>query len=455
MTNRVLVIDDEKHFLRTVVRGLAANGFRDVTTESDPEKAMTLFKQDSPFDIALIDLSMPVVDGMQVLNFIRKTSPTTECIMITAVNEARAAMQCLRNGAYDYLVKPISSDDLLSAIKRALERKKLLEIVDLTKKARPPRLERPEAFKDITTQSPALIRLMREAELHAASNVTVLITGESGTGKELLAKAIHAASQRAEKTFTAINMASLTGNLFDAEFFGHTRGAFTGAEKDREGYLEYTCGGTLFLDEIGIMVPELQGKLLRVLQEKEFLKLGTNQPRTADVRFIAATNADLDQLMAEGRFRADLYYRLRGAWLHLPPLRKRSEDIALLADTFLKAVCGDKAERLIDAHAMNVLLAYDYPGNVRELAGIIQTAVNLAEGKTITADSLPAYLPKPKRRRGDTGEAEGPMTSLAEAEKVHILKVFRHTGKNRTRTAELLGISLNTLRTKLKSFGIS
>jgi DNA-binding NtrC family response regulator len=455
LTNRILVIDDEAHFLVSVKRGLAANGFRSVTTESDPEMAMSIFEKDGPFDIALIDLTMPVINGLQVLNFIKKTSPITECIMITAVNEATAAMECLKKGAYDYLVKPISSDDLLSAIKRALERKKLLEIVDLTKKTRPPQLESPWAFKDITTQSEALIRLMREAELHAASNVPVLITGESGTGKELLARAIHSASQRADKTFTAINMASLTGNLFEAEFFGHTRGAFTGAEKDREGYLEYTRGGTLFLDEIGIMPPELQGKLLRVLQEKEYLKLGTNHPRLADVRFIAATNADLDQLMAEGRFRADLYYRLRGAWLHLPPLKKRSEDIALLAERFMTQFCGDKAEFLIDVDAMSMLLTYDYPGNIRELASIIQTAANLAQGNTITVDCLPTYLPKPKRRRSDAAAPERPVSSLADVEKSHILKVFQSTGKNRTRTAEQLGISLNTLRTKLKSFGIS
>lgn len=455
MTNRILVIDDEMHFLVSVKRGLAANGFQQVTTESDPETALSIFEKDGPFDIALIDLTMPAMDGMQVLDFIKKNNPITECIMITAVNEARAAMECLKKGAYDYLVKPISSDDLISAIKRALERKKLLEIVDLTKKTRPPHLERPEAFQALTTQSVELIRLMREAELHAASNVPVLITGESGTGKELLARAIHAASQRAGKTFTAINMASLAGNLFEGEFFGHTRGAFTGAERDREGYLEYTRGGTLFLDEIGILAPELQGKLLRVLQEKEYLKLGTNLPRIADVRFIAATNADLDQLMAEGRFRADLYYRLRGAWLHLPPLRKRSEDIALLAGTFLKRLCRDKVEMRINAEAMSVLLAYDYPGNIRELSSIIQTAANLADGHTITADCLPAYLPKLKRRREDATESEGPLLSLSEVEKAHILKVFHRTEKNRTRTAELLGISLNTLRTKLKSYRIS
>jgi DNA-binding NtrC family response regulator len=455
LTDRILVIDDEKHFLASVQRGLGANGFRNVIAESDPEKAMAVFEKDGPFDIALIDLTMPAINGMQVLRFIKEMSPITECIMITGVNEATIAMECLKKGAYDYLVKPLSSEDLFSAIKRALERKKLLEIADLTKKAIPPRLESPEAFTDISTQSPALLRLMREAELHAASSVPVLITGESGTGKELFARAIHAASQRSDKTFTAINMASLTGTLFEAEFFGHTRGAFTGAEKDRDGYLEYTRGGTLFLDEIGILPPELQGKLLRVFQEKEYLKLGTNHPRIADVRIIAATNADLDQLMAEGRFRPDLFYRLRGAWLHLPPLRKRPEDIALLADTFLQQCCGDNAEIGIDAEAMSMLLAYEYPGNIRELGSILQAAANLTQGNIITAESLPAFLPKPLRRHGDAAASAEPISSLADVEKTHILKVFQHTEKNRTRTAELLGISLNTLRAKLKSYGIS
>ena len=312
-----------------------------------------------------------------------------------------------------------------------------------------------EAFKPIVTRSDKLLRILKQAELHAVSDVPILITGESGTGKELLARAIHAASPRATFPFTPINMASVTGNLFDAEFFGHTKGAFTGAEKDRVGHIEHTNRGTLFLDEIGGLPPELQGKLLRLLQEGEYIKLGTSKPQKADVRFIAATNEDLDRLMVKGMFRKDLYYRLKGAWLHLPPLRERKEDIPLLIATFLKEFGGVDATKRIDEQATSILSNYDYPGNIRELRSILQSAVNLAQGKTISTKFLPNHLKKRKvRAMRDSQSASKTVVSFSEVEKEHILKVYHQMGRNKSQTAKLLGIGLNTLRRKLRAYGL-
>ena len=302
MQNRILVVDDEKDFLESAKRGLVTSGFKNVTTESDPNRAAALFQQGRTFDIALIDITMPGMSGVELLETIKNSSPMTECIMITAHNEARIAVECMKKGAYDYQVKPISRDELLPTIQRALERKRLLDILDLDKKKGSPEFDHPEAFEPIVTRSAKLLRILKEAELHAASDVPILITGESGTGKELLARAIHLASPRAHNVFIPVNMASLSSTLFDAEFFGHTKGAFTGADRDRAGYLEYADRGTLFLDEIGTIPVELQGKLLRVLQEGEYIKLGTNQAKKTDIRFIAATNEDLDKLLAKDGF---------------------------------------------------------------------------------------------------------------------------------------------------------
>ncbi|NVL89763.1 MAG: sigma-54-dependent Fis family transcriptional regulator [Desulfobacterales bacterium] len=454
MGNSILVVDDEPDFLETARRGLVTSGFKNVRLESDSRKAAALFEQGGAVDIALIDITMPGMNGVELLEAIKSSSPSTECIMVTAINEAKVAVESLKKGAYDYLVKPISRDDLVLAINRALERKRLLDILDLSKKKSLPKLKHVEAFKPIVTRSADIFRVLKEAELHAASNVHVLITGESGTGKELLARAIHSASPRARFPFTPVNMASVTGSLFDAEFFGHTRGAFTGAEKDRVGYLEHTGQGTLFLDEIGTLPLDLQGKLLRVLQEGEYIKVGTSKTQKANVRFIAATNANLERLMAKGEFRKDLYYRLKGAWLHLPPLRERQEDIPLLIEKFLEEFCNAGGNRDIEKEAVSILMDYDYPGNIRELRSIVQSAVNLAQGKPMAVNFFPDHLRKRKATsRRDLQAGFEPIVSLAEAEKAHILRAYKETGKNKSRAAKLLGIGLNTLRRKLESYG--
>jgi DNA-binding NtrC family response regulator len=431
------------------------SGFRHVQMEIDPRKGAARFAQGEVFDIALIDVTMPFINGVGLLELIKKTSPNTECIMVTGKNDAKVAVQSMKKGAYDYLIKPISRDELVLTISRALERKRLLDILDLEKKRTLPKLIHAEAFRPIVTRSDKLLRVLREAELHSLSDVPVLITGETGTGKELLARAIHAASPRAKFPFIPINMASVTGNLFDAEFFGHTKGAFTGAEKDRMGYIEHTNKGTLFLDEIGSLPPELQGKLLRLLQEGEYIKLGTSMSQKADVRFIAATNADLERLMAKGMFRKDLYYRLKGAWLHLPPLRERTEDIPLLLTTFLEKFGGVNVSTGIDEQAASILSNYDYPGNIRELRSILQSAVNLAQGKPISTRFLPNYLQKRKAiSMRDSQPISKPVAAFSEVEKEHILKVYNQMGRNKSQTARVLGIGLNTLRRKLRAYGL-
>jgi DNA-binding NtrC family response regulator len=456
MENNVIVIDDEPDFLESVRRGLITSGIKNVRTEEDPKRAAAIFAEGGTFDIALIDITMPGMNGIELLELIKNSSPQTECIMVTALDEARTAVQCMRRGAYDYLVKPLSKEDLVLSVKRALERKRLVEILDLRKHGGMPKLKRPEVFKPIVTGSANVLRVLREAELHASSDIPILISGETGTGKELLARAIHGASPRANHRFTPVNMESLNPSLFSAEFFGHTRGAFTGANKDRAGYLESTDRGTLFLDEIGNLPPELQGSLLRVLQDGEFIKIGTNAPRKVDVRVVAATNSDLEKLMASGRFRKDLYYRLRGGWLYLPPLRKRKEDVPLLVGRFIEEFGGNTSSGRIEEEAMSLLMDYNYPGNIRELRSIIHSAVNLAQGGPLSARTLPVHLRarRPAPKVVQRAESE-PIVPLEEVEKRHIVTTYDRMGKNKSQTAIALGIGLNTLRRKLEEYGIS
>ena len=452
MKNRILVVDDEIDFLESVRRGLITSGFKGIQTESDPQQALATVENGIPFEVALIDITMPGIDGVQLLEAIKKRQPQIECIMITALDEARTAVNCLKKGAYDYLVKPVSKENLILSIQRALERKRLLDILNIGKIKSIPELKNPTAFASIITRNEQMTRILKIAELHANSDAPVLITGETGTGKELLSQAIHAASDRCHRQFTAINMDAITDTLFDAEFFGHTKGAFTGAEKDRTGYLESTHKGTLFLDEIGSLVPTLQGKLLRVLQSGEFIKIGTNTPRKVDLRIIAATNKELDKMIAKDHFRKDLYYRLSGSWLHLPPLRERMDDVPLLMGYFLKVFDSSDGLEIEDA-VMQALMAYDYPGNVRELKSIVRSAMSLAQGKPININCLPGHI-RQKAKKHVQLVPNQPVPTLAELEKSHIIKVYDMRENNKAESARVLGIGINTLRRKLKAYGV-
>ena len=453
MNSHILIVDDDDDFMATLKINLQKIGYRNVRLENTPLRAAAAFSKGACADLALIDMTMPEMEGVELLEHIKKTCPTTECIMITAVNEAHVAVECLRKGAYDYLVKPVSSNTLALALNRALERKRLLEILDLEKKSALPKLIYADTFKPIVTRSSRMLRLLKEAELHAQSDVPILITGESGTGKELLAQAIHCASPRSQFRFTPVNMASVSPTLFESEFFGHTKGAFTGADKGRIGYLEHTEGGTIFLDEIGTLLPDLQGKLLRVLQDGEFIQVGANHSRKADVRFVAATNEDLEALMSRRKFRKDLYYRIRGGWLHLPPLRERTEDIPLLVDHFIKGLPDNWNNAHVTPDAMCCLVAYDYPGNVRELKSIIQSATNLAQGRPIETRNLPKAVKKKSVAMCVDEHLQSKIVPLAQVEQTHILNIYEQTGRNKSKTARLLGIGLNTLRRKLKTYG--
>lgn len=455
---KIILIDDDPDFLEIFKKKLIGLGFGNIQTMDDSREAAAIFEHEHEhyYDIAFIDMTMPGLSGMELLEIIKRMSPRTECIMITAVNDARVAVDCLNRGAYDYLVKPAPCESLAIVLKRALEKKRLVDILDIEKSGSPPALKNPEAFKSIVTRSKKMLKVLKEAELHADSDIPVLITGESGSGKELLARAIHAASNRNKKPFTPVNMASLAPGLFESEFFGHTKGAFTGADKVRAGYLERTHGGALFLDEIGDMALELQGKLLRVLQEGEFFKLGTSSRSRADIRFIAATNKDIEKMIQKKEFRMDLYYRLRGGWLHLPPLRERPEDIPLLADTIFREFQDGAGKCKIDDDALGELVRYEFPGNIRELISIIQSTINLAQGRSISKLLIQDRLGQGKPLRSETPvKMSEPVLTLARAEKHHILKIYRQTGNNKSKTARLLDIGLNTLRRKLRAYGVA
>ena len=459
MSAHLAIIDDDPDFLFLIEQKLQDIGYHQLHIYDDPLKLVADLKNDVQYDLVLIDMNMPHMDGLSLMGHIKTISPDTECIMVTAVNEARVAVACIHKGAYDYLLKPVPRDTLEICLKRALERKRLLDILHLEKTDALPTLDQPEAFRDIITASRKVLRVLREAELHAASDVPILITGESGTGKELLARAIHRVSRRADQSFTPINMAALSGNLFEAEFFGHTKGAFTGAQSSRVGYLEHTHQGTLFLDEISDLPLELQGKLLRVLQDGEFTRLGSSRSKQVDIRLVAATNADLDEMIKRKKFRKDLYYRIRGGWLHLPPLRERDDDIALLANHFLNRFCPKTKQSQITTEALTLLATYAYPGNIRELAAIIQAAVNLAQCGPLTVNCLPVQVRKTAFRTSSVSNGlvrlgENGIVPLDVVEKQHILNAYQITGENKSQTARLLKIGLNTLRRKLKSYGI-
>jgi DNA-binding NtrC family response regulator len=455
MSNAILVVDDEKDFLESVKRGLVISGFKDLTLLDDPLEAARLVEGGRMFDVALLDITMPGTSGLELLERIKTVSPATECIMVTAVGDVGVAVQCMKKGAYDYLMKPVLQEDLVLRVKRALEKKHLMDIIDLKSALSHPALNNAEPFHDICTASNSVLRTLKEAELHAASDLPILITGESGTGKELLAQAIHKASLRAKLPFVAINMASMSETLFEAEFFGHTKGAFTGADRERAGYLENADRGTLFLDEIGNLPSTLQAKLLRTLQEGEFMKIGSSKPHKVDIRFIAATNQELPRLMAKGQFRKDLFYRLRGAWLHLPPLRERREDIRLLIDRFMSELEPGRRPKAFEEEAVHALTGYEYPGNIRELRSIVHAAANLAQGGTISISSLPEYLRGAVTRSRQSAEPLGaPLRSLADMERFHILSIYEKTGHNKAQTARELDIGLSTLRRKLEMYGI-
>lgn len=431
----VLLVDDEQNILKTVTIGLQTVGF-DVTAYADPLKALDALHE-RRFDLAFYDLKMSPVDGMELLKQTRKLSPSTTVILMTAHGSIDSAVEAIKLGAFDYLQKPFEFSELKLFAEKVYEHHKLKqELSELREE-----LERFKGTGEIVTRSEQMRAVVRVALQVAPGNITVLLQGESGTGKELLAHLIHDNSPRREKPFVVVNCAALAEPLLESELFGHVKGAFTGATKDRQGRFEAADGGTVFLDEIGDIPPSTQVKLLRFLQSKEFERVGETQTRKVDVRVIAATNKNLEEAVQAGTFREDLFYRLNAVTLKLPPLRERMEDIPLLVTHFLRKF-GSSSE--LSKEAFTALRTYTWKGNVRELENVIERAVLLARDGEITLEHLPEQFQQLAQA------SSGPL-SLEEAERQHIIKVLR-IAKDLEEAASILNIDPATLWRKRKKF---
>jgi len=445
----LLVIDDDTGLLTSIHAVMISAGFPEPALLSDGRQALDLIRQYG-FHLVLLDLMMPEINGLEILKEIKSHFPQVECIVFTAVDDVETAIQAVRHGAYDYLVKGQNNEKLILTIQHALERYNLRqERSVLARHQGFTDLQFPEAFKSLLTCDDAMAMVFRQVEAVAPTDYSVVISGESGTGKEMLAKVVHRLSNRSEAPFLPVNMAAFSGSLFEDEFFGHTKGAYTNAVDERKGFLEEAQGGSLFLDEITELDLPLQGKLLRVIEEKELYRLGSTRLRNVDVRFIAATNRDIPAEIKAGRFRPDLYYRLSTCSIKLPPLRERRGDILPLARHFLALHAARNKKKIHDLapELRHRLEAYRFPGNIRELQNIIASAV-LVE----TSDQLqPASVAIPLKGT-NVGESASPLRSLAEMEREHIRKVLQATRGDRAKAAEILGINLSTVYRKIKRY---
>lgn len=438
MKQTVLIVDDEKN-TRDGLRTVLEEHF-EVSLAADASGALALIDADPP-DLVLTDLKLGADDGMDLMKKILKRNDPPVCIMMTAYGSVDTAVEAMRQGAYDFVTKPVNIDRLEMLIRRALrERTVEAENVELRQEVRKTR-----APDRMIGRSPIMERVFETIRQVAPSKATVLIQGESGTGKEVAAKAIHAQSNRSEKPFIAVHCAALSPQLLESELFGHEKGAFTGAGERRIGRFEQASGGTLFLDEIGEIDPTVQIKILRVLGEKSFERVGGNQTLNADVRLIAATNKDLATMVREGSFREDLFFRLNVVPLTMPPLRTHPEDIPLLVSAFLKEMAQEheKPERRFTPEALEALESNAWPGNIRELRAAVEHAVVLASGKELTLGDLPASL---RSHHPLPGEGE---LNLAKIETALIRKALDECAGNRTLAAKKLGISRRTLHRHL------
>jgi len=438
MSGSILIIDNEKRMCGVLKAALELDNHR-VETAYDGEAGIAKFMK-GDFDIVITDLKMPGRDGIEVLEQVKKTSPEAEVILMTAYATAQTAVEAMRKGAYDYLIKPFEMVEMKLKVKQILEKKQLAkENVALKSK-----LKDKYSLENIIGQSEAMQKVYQMVEKVAPRDATVLIRGESGTGKELIAEAIHRLSRRADGKFIAVNCAALPETLLESELFGHEKGAFTGAEKQKLGRFELASGGTIFLDEIGDVPLSVQVKLLRVLQSKQFSRLGSEQTIQVDVRTIAATNRNLEELMKQGTFREDLYYRLNVFPIYLPPLRERREDIPELVVHFLKK--HDQPEDKIDAQAMRALMNYHWPGNIRELENIIERMIILSGDDKITVDLLPPQFSGAIAPRDSLSiEIPDQGLSIDDVERQLINSALRKAGGNKSKAAKLLGITRRKL----------
>ena len=450
---RVLVVDDEVSILDTLQILLRGEGFEVATAKSGRE-ALERFEETSP-DVVLTDIRMPGVTGLDLLAQIRERDPETPVILMTAQASLQSAVQAVNQGAFYYLQKPFVNGELVALCRRAAETRELKrENRALRREIR--RRDRSTAGRPVG-RNRAFMEVLNLAETVAPTDSTVLITGESGTGKEILARYIHALSEREGGPFVSINCGALPETLLESELFGHVKGSFTGAVRDKVGLLVAAKGGTFFLDEVGEMSPALQVKMLRALQEREVVPVGATEPVPIDVRIVAATNRDLEQEMRRGTFRSDLYYRLNVITLHLPPLRERRDDIPLLTEHFLR-VLAERSEAehplKVAAEAMEALQSYDWPGNVRELENALERAAVLCDGDVLAASALPARVVE---RQPEPLIADRPPANptLEVIERAYIFWVLQAEGGNKARAAEVLGIDPSTLYRKLNRYGMN
>lgn len=445
---KILLIDDDVNLGKVIGHQLKQHDY-EVVTFSDGKAALSSFASEN-FDIVITDIQMPEISGIEILKKIRRHDPETVVILITAYSSVDNAIEACRLGADDYISKPFGKEQLFFTIEKAVK----LRRMEAENRELRTKLTDKFKFNNMVAESGPMQEVLKITRKVAESEATVLVLGESGTGKELIARAIHHNSPRRDKPLITINCPSIPGNLMESELFGHVKGAFTGALKDRKGKFEMADGGSIFLDEIGELPLELQSKLLRVLQEQEFEKVGESNPVQVNVRIIAATNQDLWQLTRENKFREDLYYRLSVIPISLPPLRDRGEDVVYLTEFFLQNFSAGKGHQLTPK-ALNILKSYSWPGNVRELQNAMERMVTLAQGKEIGIEDIPQHI----RQGSVTGHSkvqtiaqEG--KSLEDIEREVIEETLKITGGNKSKAARLLKIERHVLLYKLKKLRI-
>jgi DNA-binding NtrC family response regulator len=445
---KILVVDDEESMCNFLSIMLKKEGYQ-ITTALSAKEALKKMARDD-FDVVISDLKMKNMNGLELIEEINKKDTVPYVIIMTAFATIESAIEALKKGAFDYITKPFKVDEIKLAVTRALEQGKIrYENISLKKQ-----LKKTEGFGEIIGKSSAVMEVLSQVRKIADSESTVLLTGESGTGKELIARAVHQHSYRAERPFVTINCGALPEELLESELFGHVKGSFTGAIKDKDGFFKVANEGTFFLDEVGEMSARIQVKLLRVLQEKEIVPIGGTAPLKVDVRLVAATNADLENEVSVGRFRKDLFYRLNVIPIHIPPLRERKEDIPLLIEHFLKKYSSpDGKPKKINAEAKKILSQYAWPGNVRELENVLERAVTLQSGNTISEKDLPEKLVKGKGKvMAKAKELENP--TLETVEKAYIYWVLQECRWQKQRAAEILGIDPSTLYRKIEKYGL-
>ncbi len=448
--NTVLVVDDDLAH-RTMLKTLLASWGYDVTLADDGAAAVEEVRR-RPFDLVLMDIRMVKVSGLEALEEIKGFNPAIPIVIMTAYASVETAVEALKKGAYDYLTKPFDFDELRIVMEHAMEHSRLREENRLLRESLGRHFDR----QNLIGGSRAIVNLLETVAQVAPSEATVLITGESGTGKEMIAGAIHFNSPRKDGPFVKINCAAITETLLESELFGHEKGAFTGADRRKEGKFRQADGGTLFLDEVSEMSLAMQVKLLRILQEREVTRVGGSDVIKVDVRVLAATSGDLIAEIQAGRFREDLYYRLNVVTLHVPPLRERREDIPLLAQHFLEVFStkNRKAVKGFTPQAMDRLLRHDWPGNIRELMNTIERAIVLARSEYLDETLIAPASREPGEGYGPNGGDVQEAGSLEEVERAAILRTLEQAGGNKSEAARRLRITRRTLHQKLKKYGM-